>query len=1037
MTPVSRGTVPSGEGGSRVIGPRTSSPAVWGLVYAIVLPIVLTATGQFIRLTVPGAGFSFVYIPAAAVIAYAYGRTAGAVAGALSIVLAWQFFMAPAYAFALNEAALITLVLFGLSLAAVVFGMGYIAAQRTANERAAQTQSRLAVIVESSTDAILSKTLDGVILTWNAAATRLYGYTPAEVIGRSVTMLAPPDRVDEIPVILARLRKGQHIDHYESVRMRKDGTRFDVALTISPIRDSAGRVVAASTISRDISDRKRTERQQRLIIEATQTLTRTLELHTRVQSFVDLMVPALADSCIITLTEEDGFHSIFGAHRDPVRTEIVRSTEERHADAGRGPSALARVIGADRAELHTDVSDALLDSIVPEGKHRAAFRRLQARAVVIVPLTARGRTLGAMTLIAGEPRRGYDAVDVAFAEELANHAALAVDNARLHEAAQQQRAAAERVADRLGRLQMVSAALSEALTLHQVADVATGHAIHALGAEAAALSLLAPDRTTLELIRAVGYPAELTSRWSHFAPQEIQVIADAIRTGDVVWHPSDETFDARYPRSEMLPDALARGARAAVPLLSRGHAIGVLYMNFTASREFAPDELDLMLTLGRLCAQASERARLYEQEHRVAETLQHAFLPATLPQIPGVTLHAAYRPGVRDTALGGDWYDVFQLPDGRIALSIGDVVGHGLHAAVVMGQVRQSIRAAALEDARPSRVLKRASEVLRLTYSAEGMATALFGVFAPATSTFTYASAGHPAPALIGEDREPAILESGGVPLGYIGVQDPVPHTLTLHAGTLLVFYTDGLTETARDPVAGEAALVDALRHEITAPSGNHAAAIVERILDARDATDDIAVITLSVHEVPLEEFELTLPAEPASAPLMRQALRKLIAAVGGDEQEAAGITVAVGEAVNNAIEHAYGAASGMVRIRARHDGARLHVDVEDEGTWRPGRAPDGGGHGLALMRALVDNVDVITSPKGTLVSLSATIHSSRPRPIETTAAADDAHPRPPEPMIDVDHPAAAQAGDGRLRQIEPADGGPGVEGSGAPAGDV
>ena len=262
------------------------------------------------------------------------------------------------------------------------------------------------------------------------------------------------------------------------------------------------------------------------------------------------------------------------------------------------------------------------------------------------------------------------------------------------------------------------------------------------------------------------------------------------------------------------------------------------------------------------------------------------------------------------------------------------------------------------------------------------------------------------------------------MPLGYIGVQDPVPHTLTLHAGTLLVFYTDGLTETARDPVAGEAALVDALRHEITVPSGNHAAAIVERILDTRDPTDDIAVITLSVHEVPLEEFELTLPAEPASAPLMRQALRKLITAVGGDDQEAAGITVAVGEAVNNAIEHAYGAASGVVRIRARHDGARLHVDVEDEGTWRPGRAPDGGGHGLALMRALVDNVDVITSPKGTLVSLSATIHSSRPRPIETAAAANDAHPRPPEPMIDVDHPAAAQAGDGRLRQIEPADGG-------------
>ena len=1005
------------------------------MVCAILMPICVTLAGQFIRLTLPRAGFSFVYIPATALVAYVYGRRAGVITGTLSLLLAWRLFIGPGYSFALDATALITLGLYGASLFSVVIGMGHIAGQQESNEVAARTQSRLAVIVESSNDAILSKTLDGVILTWNAVAAGLFGYTPADVIGRSVTMLAPPDRVGEIQGILARLRQGQHIDHYESVRVRKDGTRLDVSLTISPIRDSAGHVVAASTITRDISDRKRIERQQRLIIEATEALTETLDLRARVESFVARLVPAMGDSCGIALADEDERHDIVAAYRDPEHTELVRrvSVGQPCPDA----SVPAQVIRTDRAELYPDVADTLLEAIVPDEDHRAALRRLRVRSALIVPLTARGRTLGAMTWIACEPRSRYDAADLVFAEELASHAALAVDNARLHEVAQQQRAAAERVADRLGRLQTVSAALSEALTLHQVADVATGHAVHALGARAAALSLFTPDGATLELIRSVGYPAELIARWRHFEPREIEVIADAIDDGKVVWHESQNVFRTRYPRrGEPLPPGLAGGARAAVPLMSRGQAIGVLYMNFADPRGFAPDDLDLMLTLGRLCAQACERARLYEQEHRVAETLQHAFLPAALPQIPGVTLDAAYRPGVRDTALGGDWYDVFQLPDGRVALSIGDVVGHGLRAAIVMGQVRQSIRAAALEDSRPSRVLRRANEVLRLTYSLEGMATALFGIFTPATSTFTYAAAGHPAPALIGVDREPEILMSGGVPLGYIGVEDPPSHTLTLPAGTLLAFYTDGLTETARDPVAGEAALIDALRREIATPSTNHAAAIVERVLGARDATDDIAVITLSVHEVPLEEFELTLPAEPASAPLMRQALRKLIAAIGSDEQEAAAITVATGEAVNNAIEHAYGAASGVVRIRARHDGTHLHVDVEDEGTWRPGRAPDGGGHGLSLMRALVDSVDVITSPTGTRVSLTTAIRASRPLPVWARVEVDDAPSRATAPN-GAAPPAGTKAGgprpggpgdDRRPRPTEPAGGDPAAE---------
>jgi len=122
--------------------------------------------------------------------------------------------------------------------------------------RASRAVQHLAAIVESSDDAIISKNLDGIITSWNRGAERLFGYTAAEVVGRPVTMLMPPDRVDEEPGILARLRHGERIDHYETVRRRKDGALLDISLTVSPIRDGSGRVIGASKIARDISDRK-------------------------------------------------------------------------------------------------------------------------------------------------------------------------------------------------------------------------------------------------------------------------------------------------------------------------------------------------------------------------------------------------------------------------------------------------------------------------------------------------------------------------------------------------------------------------------------------------------------------------------------------------------------------------------------------------------------------------------------------------------------------------------------------------------------
>ena len=130
----------------------------------------------------------------------------------------------------------------------------------------ADASTLLVAIVESSDDAILSKDLNGIITSWNAGARRLFGYTAEEAIGRSITMLIPPDRPDEEPGILARIRRGERIDHFETVRLRKDGTPIDISITVSPIRNARGEIVGASKIARDIGERRRSQEQLTMLL---------------------------------------------------------------------------------------------------------------------------------------------------------------------------------------------------------------------------------------------------------------------------------------------------------------------------------------------------------------------------------------------------------------------------------------------------------------------------------------------------------------------------------------------------------------------------------------------------------------------------------------------------------------------------------------------------------------------------------------------------------------------------------------------------
>lgn len=721
----------------------------------------------------------------------------------------------------------------------------------------------------------------------------------------------------------------------------------------------------------------------RFLTDLAAEFSRQPDLGALCQTVARRVADALGDWCAVTIVDPAGPHLMLAAvyHRDPAKVQQIRDVLGQFLIARDDP-LVRHVLGAHRPVVLSFEGPHLRDPLARMTALAEAFARLGIARAVEVPMYARGDALGLLGFGADTPGH-WDEDDLRLASLVADLAAIAIQNARLREAEQTARRAAERAADRTARLQAVTAALSEAVRSSHVLDAVLEHGTAALDASFGFVALLVADGTSLEIVRARGYPGASESLGARRPMSASLPSTEAVRTGKPIYLRSREEGLSRYPGLATFRSGLPDGARVALPLAAGGPPAGALVFVFPGPRVFEEGDRALMLAFARQCTIALERARLYERERRVADTLQRAFLPEALPDLPGFAIHAAYQPAARDAEVGGDWYDAFRLPDGQVVLSVGDVVGRGLQAAVVMGQVRQTIRAAALLGHPPAEVLGQASRVLRLTYMTDGMATALVGVLDPIASTLAYASAGHPGPVLGTPDGSVEVLPSGGLPLGALGSDLPEPRVVTLPPGSLLVLYTDGLVEATRDVAAGEAVLTAAVREELAHPSGTAAQAILARVLGGASTPDDVALITVSVAPAPLDRLDLTLPAEPASLPLIRHALLRMSAALRLEDDERLALTVAVGEAVNNAVEHAYGARSGTVSVRARRDGPALRVEVQDRGRWQTAHTQERGGMGLALMRALVDAVEIDSTAAGTTVRLLA-----RPSSMSSQAAA-------------------------------------------------
>jgi anti-sigma regulatory factor (Ser/Thr protein kinase) len=356
-----------------------------------------------------------------------------------------------------------------------------------------------------------------------------------------------------------------------------------------------------------------------------------------------------------------------------------------------------------------------------------------------------------------------------------------------------------------------------------------------------------------------------------------------------------------------------------------------------------------------------------DQQRETALALQHAILgPARLPHGFAVRYQAASRP----LQVGGDWYDIVDLEDGRIAMIVGDCVGHGLAAATVMGQLRSACRALLLDHPSPRAALAGLDRFAARLPGAQ-CTTAVCAVLNPDTGELVYSSAGHPPPILIHADGMARILDDGHtIPLG-IRPDWPRPQAhLTMPARATLLLYTDGLVERRRVALEHGINRASALVQDgRTATLDDLADQIMARLSPSGGYQDDV-VLLLYRHPAPLE---MDFPADVGQLAPTRAALRNWLTRAQLDSDQIHGMLIAAGEAVANAIEHGHRhSPEGIISLRGIALVDQVQLTIADTGSWKPPQpaVEPHRGRGIKLMRALVHDVAIDPDTAGTTVQL-------------------------------------------------------------------
>jgi PAS domain S-box-containing protein len=315
--------------------------------------------------------------------------------------------------------------------------LGTFIARRRAEEKSAEAErfrQHLAEVVRGTQDAVLSKDLEGVVTSWNPAAARLYGYTAEEAIGRHVSFIVPPDHKDEEKVILDRVMRGERLETYETERIRADGARISVSLTVSPIRSPLRGLIGASVVARDITAEMRRRRAQEFLVAASRLLDSSLDPSETARTIVSTAVPELAELCLIDFRRADGWlgDSIVAGANPEMAARLERIRREAPLDPA-GEHPVAQVLRLNQPMIWRDLkSPEVIDKVAQGAEHLQLMHDAGYNSAAVVPLIARGRTIGALSFLHAFGDLRYDPDDLEFLTELGDRAAMALDNARLY-----------------------------------------------------------------------------------------------------------------------------------------------------------------------------------------------------------------------------------------------------------------------------------------------------------------------------------------------------------------------------------------------------------------------------------------------------------------------------------------------------------------------------------------------------------------------------------------------------------------------------
>ncbi|HTD37080.1 MAG TPA: SpoIIE family protein phosphatase [Candidatus Limnocylindrales bacterium] len=411
-------------------------------------------------------------------------------------------------------------------------------------------------------------------------------------------------------------------------------------------------------------------------------------------------------------------------------------------------------------------------------------------------------------------------------------------------------------------------------------------------------------------------------------------------------------------------------SKIVVPVMVQGAIFGALtFVRTNGSIPFDRADMQAAEELGRRAGLAVANAKQYSREQHVAETLQRAFLNDELPQTETLQFNAVYQGAQVDSALGGDWYDAFAMHD-RIVMTIGDVTGKGVDAARLMVQLRQWVRMAAVVSTDPAEMMSLLNRAL-VNEGRDELATAFIGVIDVEGREITYSSAGHPPPVVKRQDGPPTALPGEScVPLGVATDSEYVRHTAPLDGVSLLMFYTDGLTEVDRDPIEGEAAIEALLSSDEVLFAANPAR-YVTRLVAGKRARDDMAVLTVRFGRTRGRwAFDV---GDSAAAYAIKRDFVTAVKEEYGESGDINACEIIFSELVGNVLRYAPGRLS--LGLSADSRGLWLHVMDDGPGFEGPPTLPadvwSESGRGLFLVGALAKELEIQRLPAyGTYVKV-------------------------------------------------------------------